>query len=249
MAGHSHWANIQHKKAAVDRKRGKIFSKIARRIIAAAKQGGGDPDANIKLKYAIQAARAANMSNDQVSRAIKRATGEGSSGDSFEELVYEGYAPGGAAVLVEALTDNRNRTSGDVRSIFTKRGGNLGTSGSVAWQFARKSVVRVPAEGLTEDDLMLTVLEAGADDLERIGDVFEVRGAPEALGDLQKAIEDAGLETNAAEVSYFATEPVPVDDETGQKIADLLEALEENDDVQNVFTNADFPEGFGEETE
>ena len=246
MAGHSHWANIQHKKAAIDKKRGKIFSKISRKIIAAAKSGGGDPEANIKLKYAVQAARAANMSNDQVKRAIKRAMGEGAGGADFEELVYEGYAPGGAAVLVEALTDNRNRTSGDVRSTFNKRGGNLGSTGSVAWQFVRKSIICVPAAGISEDDLLMTVLEAGADDLEQVGDLFEIRGAPESLFGLQQAVEQADLETVSAELSYFASEPMPVDDETGQKIAKLLEALEENDDVQNVYTNADFPEGFGE---
>jgi len=243
MAGHSHWANIQHKKAAADKKRGKIFSKLARKIIAAAKQGGGDPGTNIKLKYAMQAARAANMSNDQIKRAIKRAVG-GQDTQDYEELVYEGYAPGGAAVLVEALTDNRNRTSGDVRSIFNKRGGNLGASGSVSWQFGRRAVVRVPREGTTEDDLMMAVLEAGADDIEELDEVFEVQGAPESMSALQAAVEAAGLTSVSSEISYVPSQFLGVDTDTGRQVAALLEALEELEDVQNVHTNAEFPEGF-----
>jgi YebC/PmpR family DNA-binding regulatory protein len=243
MAGHSHWANIAHKKAAIDKKRGKLFSKLARRVIAAAKQGGGDPSANLKLANAVAAARAANMSNDQIGRAIQRAVGDTDSGD-YEELTYEGYAPGGAAVLIEALTDNRNRTGGDVRSIFTKSGGNLGTSGSVAWQFSRMAVVRVPTEETTEDDLMMLVLDAGADAIEEEGDVFEVRGAPDALDALRAAIEGAGLTAVASDVLYVPSDSCLVDDETGKKVAALLDALEENDDVQNVYSNAEFPEGF-----
>ncbi len=243
MAGHSHWANIAHKKAAIDRKRGRIFSKIARRIIAAAKAGGGDPNGNIKLKYAVQAARAANMSNDQIQRAIQRAVG-GTDADAFDELVYEGYAPGGAAVLVEALTDNRNRTGGEIRSIFTKRGGNLGSTGSVAWQFERLAIVRVPADSITEDELMLAVLEAGADDIERDGEHFEIRGAVDALSAIQAAVEAAGLKCASADVSYVPKDEVPVDAETGRSVAALLEALEENDDVQNVYSNAEFPDDF-----
>src|SRR5262245_21359177 len=165
MAGHSHWANIAYKKAAIDKKRGKVYSKIARKIIAAAKSGGGDPDMNLKLKYAVAEARAANMSNDQIRRAIDRGTGASAS-ESFEEVVYEGYAPGGAAVLVEALTDNRKRTAPEVRMLFDQFGGNLGASGSVAWQFARKAVVTVPAQGTNEDALMMAMLDAGAEDVE-----------------------------------------------------------------------------------
>ncbi len=243
MAGHSHWANIAHKKAAIDRKRGRLFSKIARRMIAAAKQGGPDPAANLKLANAITAARAANMSNDQIKRAIKRATGGQDSGD-FEELVYEGYAPGGAAVLITALTDNRNRTGGEVRSIFTKRGGNLGSTGSVAWQFSHLAVVRVASDSTTEDDLMMAVLEAGADDIEEEGEFFEIRGGPDALHSIQKAVEAAGLTPASADLGYVPTESVPVDAETGKKVAGLLDALEENEDIQNVYSNAEFPEGF-----
>jgi YebC/PmpR family DNA-binding regulatory protein len=243
MAGHSHWANIAHKKAAIDKKRGKLFSKLARRIIAAAKQGGGDPKVNLKLQNAVSAARAANMSNDQIKRAIQRAVGGQESGD-FEELTYEGYAPGGAAVLVEALTDNRNRTSSDVRSIFSKRGGNLGASGSVAWQFARMAVVRIPEEGTSEDDLMEIVLDAGADDIEHEGEIFEVRGAPDALDAIRDAVTGAGLTPLSADVNYVPNDSCPVDQDSGKKVAALLEALEENDDVQNVYSNAEFPEGF-----
>ena len=243
MAGHSHWANIQHKKSAVDRRRAKVHSKIARKVIQAAKQGGGDPGMNLKLKYALQAARAANMSNDQVNRAIQRAVG-GTQAEDFEELVYEGYAPGGAAVLVEALTDNRNRTGGDVRAIFTKHGGNLGQSGSVAWQFDFRAQVRVPASETTEDELMGAVLDAGASDIEQEGDSFVVHGPPEALSRLQQAVEGAGIASPAAEVAYVPKDYVPVDDQTARRVAALLEALEENDDVQQVYTNADFPEDF-----
>lgn len=243
MAGHSHWANIAHKKAAIDRKRGKIFSKIATKIIAAAKQGGGDPGTNIKLKYAIQAARAANMSNDQIKRAIQRAVG-GQDNRDWEELVYEGYAPGGAAVLIEALTDNRNRTGGEIRSIFTKRGGNLGGTGSVAWQFAHQAIVHVARDATSEDDLMLAVLDAGADDIEDVGEHWEVRGAPETLQSLQDAIAGAGLEPASAKLTYTPNEMLDVDEETGRKVAALLDALEESDDVQAVHSNAAFPEGF-----
>lgn len=243
MAGHSHWANIAHKKAAIDKKRGKLFSKLARRIIAAAKQGGGDVSVNLKLANAVAAARSANMSNDQINRAIQRAVGGVEAGD-FEELTYEGYAPGGAAVLVEALTDNRNRTGGDVRSIFTKNGGTFAKSGAVAWQFSRMAVVRVPSEATTEDDLMMAVLEAGAEAIEEDGEVFEVRGAPDALDALRAAVEGAGLTPASSDVMYVPSDSCPVDEETGSKVAALLDALEENDDVQNVYSNAEFPDGF-----
>ncbi len=244
MAGHSHWANIAHKKAAIDKKRGKIFSQISRKIIAAAKSGGGDPDTNLKLKYAVKAARAANMSNDQIARAIKRAVGGGEGADSLEELVYEAYAPGGAAVLIEALTDNRNRTGGDIRSILTKRGGNLGSSGSVAWQFQRMAVVRVVAAGTDEDTVMEAVLDAGAEDVESVGDHVEVRGAPDTLEALQAAVEAADLTYSSAETLYIPKDLVPLDADGARSVAGLLEAIEEHDDVENVYCNAEFPEGF-----
>lgn len=243
MAGHSHWANIAHKKAAVDKRRARLFSKLSRKIIAAVKNGGPDVAANLRLKSAIQAARSANMSNDQIARAVKRAAGA-QAGEDFEELTYEGYTPGGAAVLLECLTDNRNRTGGDVRSIFTKRGGNLGTNGSVAWQFNRCAVVRVPSEGTTEDDLMMAVLDAGADDMEDLGEQFQIRGTPDTLQALQAAVEEAGLTASFAEVSYVPKDFVAVDAATAKQVAALLEALDEHDDVQHVHSNVEFPDDF-----
>ena len=248
MAGHSHWANIAHKKAAIDKKRGKLFSRLARKIIQAAKQGGPDRDGNLKLKYAIKAARAANMSNDQIDRAVKRAVGGTGGEDEPEELLYEGYAPGGTAVLVEALSDNRNRTGGDVKSIFSKRGGNLGTSGSVAWQFDRMAVLRVSSEGTSEDDVMMAVLDAGADAVDDCGDTFEVRGAADTLEALQQAVEEAGLTYASAEVTYVPRDTIPLDADGAKSVAALLEALEEHDDVENVHCNADFPDDFDAES-
>ena len=243
MAGHSHWANIAYKKAAIDRKRGKLWSKIARQILTAAKSGGGNPEANNKLKFAIAAGRAANMSNDQIKRIIDRATGAGAT-ESYEETVYEGYAPGGCAILVEALTDNRNRTGGDVRNLFEKHGGNLGAAGSVAWQFDRRAVVRLTKGGASEEDVLAAVLDAGADDVEDAGDAFVVTGAPQALTHLQQAATAAGLPVASAAIAWVPKDYVEVDTDTGRRIAALLEGLEENDDVQDVHTNAEFPEGF-----
>jgi YebC/PmpR family DNA-binding regulatory protein len=243
MAGHSHWANIAYKKAAVDKKRGKVYSKIARMIIAAAKVGGGDPDMNLKLKYAVAEARAANMTNEQVKRAIDRGTGATAS-ENYEEVLYEGYAPGGAAVLVEGLTDNRKRTAPEIRGIFEKAGGNLGASGSVAWQFARKATVRIPAQGVDEDGLMMAVLDAGAEDMERAGDVIVVRGPAEALHTIQQAVGSLGLVPASSGIEYVPMNFIAVPADTGRSIVHLLEALEENDDVQRVHTNAEFPDGF-----
>ena len=243
MAGHSHWANIAYKKAAIDRKRGKLWSKIARQILTAAKSGGGNPEANNKLKFAIAAGRAANMSNDQIKRIIDRATGAGAS-ENYEETVYEGYAPGGCAILVEALTDNRNRTGGDVRNLFEKHGGNLGAAGSVAWQFDRRAVVRLTKGAASEEDVLAAVLDAGADDVEDAGDAFVVTGAPQALTQLQQAATAAGLPVASAAIAWVPKDYVEVDTDTGRRIAALLEGLEENDDVQDVHTNAEFPEGF-----
>ena len=243
MAGHSHYANIAYKKAAVDKKRGKLWSKIARQILTAAKSGGGNVDANNKLKYAVQAARAANMSNDQIKRVIDRGTGASASED-YEDVVYEGYAAGGCAVLVEALTDNRNRTAGDVRNVFEKLGGNLGASGSVAWQFDRRAVLRLPRGGADENAVLAAVLDAGADDVEDAGEQFVVTGPPQSLAGLQQACQAAGLEVASAQITYVPKDYLAVDLETAQRIVRLLEALEENDDVQAVHANAEFPEGF-----
>ena len=243
MAGHSHWANIAYKKAAVDKKRGKVYSKIARKIIAAAKSGGGDPDMNLRLKYAIADARAANMTNEQIKRAIDRGTGATAS-ERYDDVVYEGYTPGGAAVLVEGLTDNPHRTAPDVRGIFEKHGGNLGTTGSVAWQFSKKAVVRVPAQGTDEDALMMASLDAGAEDVERADDMFVVRGPATTLPDLLSAVASQRLVPLSSGIEYVALNYVAVPLDVARSITSLLDALEENDDVQKVHTNAEFPDGF-----
>jgi YebC/PmpR family DNA-binding regulatory protein len=243
MAGHSHWANIAYKKAAVDKKRGKVYSKIARKIIAAAKSGGGDPDMNLRLKYAVADARAANMTNEQIKRAIDRGTGATAS-ERYDEVVYEGYTPGGAAVLVEGLTDNPHRTASDIRGIFQKYGGNMGATGSVAWQFAKKAVVRVPAQGTDEDALMMAGLDAGAEDVERADDMFVIRGPASALSGLLSAAAAQRLVPLSSGVEYVALNYVAVPLDVARSITSLLDALEENDDVQKVHTNAEFPDGF-----
>ena len=243
MAGHSHWANIAYKKAAVDKKRGKVYSKIARKIIAAAKSGGGDPDMNLRLKYAIADARAANMTNEQIKRAIDRGTGATAS-ERYDEVVYEGYTPGGAAVLIEGLTDNPHRTAPDIRGIFEKHGGNMGTTGSVAWQFAKKAVVRVPAQGTDEDALMMAALDAGAEDVERADEMFVIRGPATALPGLLQAVAAQRLVPLSSGIEYVALNYVAVPTDVARSITSLLDALEENDDVQKVHTNAEFPDGF-----
>ena len=243
MAGHSHWANIAYKKAAVDKKRGKVYSKIARKIIAAAKSGGGDPDMNLRLKYTIADARAANMTNEQIKRAIDRGTGA-TTAERYDEVVYEGYTPGGAAVLVEGLTDNPHRTAPDVRGIFEKHGGNMGTTGSVAWQFSKKAVVRVPAQGTDEDALMMAALDAGAEDVERADDMLVVRGPATSLPDLLSAVASQRLVPLSSGIEYVALNYVAVPLDVARSITSLLDALEENDDVQKVHTNAEFPDGF-----
>jgi YebC/PmpR family DNA-binding regulatory protein len=243
MAGHSHWANIAYKKAAVDKKRGKVYSKIARKIIAAAKSGGGDPDMNLRLKYAVADARAANMTNEQIKRAIDRGTGATAS-ERYDEVVYEGYTPGGAAVLVEGLTDNPHRTASDIRGIFQRYGGNMGATGSVAWQFAKKAVVRVPAQGTDEDALMMAALDAGAEDVERADDMFVIRGPASALSGLLSAAAAQRLVPLSSGVEYVALNYVAVPLDVARSITSLLDALEENDDVQKVHTNAEFPDGF-----
>jgi len=239
MAGHSHWAGIKHKKAVVDAKRGRLWSKLARGLMAAARAGGGDPAANLSLKYAIDKAKAANMPKDTIERAILKGTGE-LEGQQLEEIFYEGYGAGGVAILVEALTDNRNRTVGEIRRIFERRGGNLGSSGCVQWQFEKKGLITVPADGITEERLLDIVLEAGAEDLENLGDVFEVTSAVEDFATVTEAIEAAGLVKRQAEIAYVPTSTTPVTDPNdGRKILALMEDLDDHDDVQNTFSNFD----------
>src|SRR5204863_9189893 len=201
LSGHSKWSSIKHKKGAADAKRGKLFSKLARAIIVAAKEGGGDPANNLALQNAIEKARSYSMPKDNIDRAIAKGAGEGTDGAAFETVVYEGYGPEGVAVIVEALTDNRNRTASDVRHAFAKHGGSLGTTGAVAWQFERRGVVIVPATGVDEDELFLAAADAGAEDLEADGDVFQVMSAPETFAAVREAIEAAGFTVDSAELS------------------------------------------------
>ena len=238
MAGHSHWAGIKHKKALVDAKRGKVFSKIAKQITIAARHGGGDPDANLSLKYAIERARAANMPKDNIERAVKKGTGE-LAGVEFEEFAYEGYGPGGVAIMVGIVTDNRNRTAGEVRKLFERYGGSIGRNGCVAWQFETRALVLVKAEGHDEDEVMEAALEGGADDVKTSGDSFEITGAPESLGAIRDALGAAGIETETAMVANLPGNTVELDIETGVKALALLAALDDHDDVDSTDTNLD----------
>ena len=243
MSGHSKWSSIKHKKGAADAKRGKLFSKLSRAIIVAAKEGGADPAGNLALQNAIEKARSYSMPKDNIERAIAKGAGEGTDGSSFETVVYEGYGPDGVAVLVEALTDNRNRTASDVRHLFTKHGGNLGATGAVAWQFERRGIVLVGADGVDEDELVLAAADAGADDVERDGSTFQVTAAPEALAEVRQAIETAGFPIESAELSMIPKTTVEIADEsTAKRVVRLVEGLEDNDDVQDVYANFDIPE-------
>jgi len=241
MAGHSKWANIQHRKKAVDAKRGKVFTQINRVLSVAAREGGGDPDTNPALRLAIEKANAANMPKDNIERAIKKATGD-LDGVTYEELKYEGYAPGGVAVMVECLTDNRNRTVAEVRHAFTKYGGNLGTDGSVAYLFSKIGVMNF-APGTSEDDVMEVALDAGADDIvtEEDGSI-EVITSPEAYSGVLEAMKAADLNPENSEITMRASLEVEMDIETGEKVLRFLDALEALDDTQDVYSNADIPE-------
>ncbi len=241
MSGHSHWATIKHKKGAADARKGKLFSKIARLIILAARQGGGDPKMNLKLAYALEEARAANMPKDNVERAIKRGTGE-LEGVTYEEVTYEGYGPGGVAFLVEALTDNKNRSASEIRKIFEGTGGNLGTTGSVRRLFDRKGILRVAAAGVSEDQLLSDVLDAGADDMEKAGDSFEITTSATDFDKVKKALADKKYKIESSELGMVPSMSVPVDEETGQKILRLMDGLDESDDVQKIYANFQLPE-------
>ena len=243
MSGHSKWSSIKHKKGAADAKRGKLFSKLARSIIVAAKEGGGDPLNNLALANAIEKAKSYSMPKDNIERAIAKGSGSGADADAFEAIVYEGYGPEGVAVIVEALTDNRNRTASEVRHIFTKFGGNLGTTGAVAWQFERRGVVLVTAAGVDEDELFMAAADGGAEDIEADGDVIQVTSAPENLQDVRAAIESAGFPIESAELSMLPKNTVAVDDEgKARQLMRLIDALEDDDDVQEVYANFDIPE-------
>ncbi len=243
MSGHSKWSSIKHKKGAADAKRGKLFSKLSRALIVAAREGGGDPAANLALANAIEKARSYSMPKDTIERAIARGSGADSDADSFEQVTYEGYGPNGVAVIVEALTDNRNRTAADVRAAFTKHDGNLGGSGSVAWLFERRGLILVDADGVDEDDLTLAAAEGGAEDVERDGSSFRVTSAPENLTSVRETIEAAGLTVDSSELTLVPKTTVSLEDESAaKKTLRLIDALEENDDVQDVYANFDIPE-------
>ena len=243
MAGHSKWKQIKHYKAAADAKRGAMFTKLIREITVAAKTGGGDPAGNPRLRTAIDAARAASMPKDNIDRAIAKGSGTDSDSAAYETVVYEGYGPAGVAVIVEALTDNRNRTAGEVRHTFDKNDGNLGTSGTVAWLFERRGVVLVPADGTDEDELMLAAAEGGADDVSLDGSSFQVLSAATELASVREAVEGAGFEIESAELTMLPKTTVAVEDENeAKKILRLIDQLEESDDVQEVYANFDIPE-------
>jgi YebC/PmpR family DNA-binding regulatory protein len=242
MSGHSHWAGIKYKKAANDAKRGKVWSKLARVLIVAAKTGGGDPSQNLALRYAIDKAKAANMPKDTIEKAIKKGTGEISSAN-FEEVVYEGYAPGGVAIMVEALTDNRNRTAPGIKRIFERSGGSLGTSGCVGWMFTKKGLITVAAGEVSENELMEIALAGGAEDMENTGEVYEITCEPGAYEQLKEALKEKEVPTLVAEISMVPQNAVPVGDvETAKKILNLMEHFEDHDDVQNVYANFDIPD-------
>ncbi|AKJ95670.1 hypothetical protein TVD_10010 [Thioalkalivibrio versutus] len=241
MAGHSKWANIQHRKNAQDAKRGKLFTKLIREITVAARQGGSDPETNPRLRLAIDKALGANMTRDTIERAAKRGAGE-SDGDNVEEIRYEGYGPGGAAILVDCMTDNRNRTVAEVRHAFSKMGGNLGTDGSVAYLFQNKGVIRF-APGLDDEVVMEAALEGGAEDVQVEDDgSIEVITEPDTYQDVRAALAERELQPADAEVTWRPETLAPLDAETAESILKLLDMLDDLDDVQNVFTNADFPD-------
>jgi YebC/PmpR family DNA-binding regulatory protein len=243
MSGHSKWSSIKHKKGAADAKRGKLFSKLARAIIVAAREGGPDPAGNLALQNAIEKARSYSMPKDNIERAIARGSGAGADSEAFEQITYEGYGPNGVAIIVDALTDNRNRTASDVRHVFAKHDGNLGTSGAVAWLFERRGVVLVDADAAEEDDVMLAAADGGAEDVTQDGSSFQVTTTPENLTAVREALESAGITVDSAEITMVAKTTVELGDESAaRKTLRLIDALEELDDVSEVYANFDIPE-------
>jgi YebC/PmpR family DNA-binding regulatory protein len=241
MSGHSKWSTIKRAKGITDAKRGALFTKVAREISVAARQGGGDPDANYRLRLAIEKARSVNMPMDNIKRAIEKATGGGDA-VTFEEIVYEGYGPGGIAVLVEAQTDNRNRTAAEVRSMFTKAGGQLAGSGAVAWQFEPRGVISIPRAGIDPDEIALLAIDAGADDIDTEADPLEVYTSPGDLEKVRKALEAAGVRVDTGEIAMIAQNTVELDAHRARQALRLMESLEDLEDVQRVTANFDIPE-------
>src|SRR3954467_8206555 len=247
MSGHSKWATIKHKKGAVDKARGKLFNKIARQLEVAARDGGGDPDSNATLRSVMLKAKAAQMTNDAIDRAVKRGTGEAGAG-TYEAITYEGYAPGGVALLIDVLTDNRNRTGAEVRNIFSKLGGSMAEPGAVGWQFSRRGVVMVA--GADEDSLMMAALDAGADDVSPDGDSFRVMCDPSAVYEVRDALQAAGFTIESAESTMVASLSVEVTDrDDARKILRIIDAFEDNDDVQDVYSNFDISDELMEAVE
>ena len=248
MSGHSKWSTIKHKKAAIDAKRGQLFTKVAREITVAARQGGGDADMNPRLRLAIDKARAANMPMDNIDRAIKKGTGADQDGVNFEEITYEGYGPGGAAILLQVLTDNRNRTAPEVRSVFSKSGGSMGEAGSVAWIFTSKAGITI--ENLQDsiaDDISLAAIDAGADDFKIEDGTLEIYGLPSTLEALRSVVADTGIKPVQATVTMIPNNTITLDDHSAKQTLRLLDKLEDLDDVQQVFTNGDFSDAVLEE--
>ena len=248
MSGHSKWATTKHKKAVVDAKRGKMFAKLIKNIEVAARSGGGDPAGNPTLYDAIQKAKKSSVPNDNIDRAVKRGSGLEAGGAEYMTIMYEGYAPGGVAVLIECLTDNRNRAAAEVRVALTRNGGNLADPGSVSYNFTRKGVVIVPkADGLTEDDLLMAVLDAGAEEVNDLGESFEVISEATDLVPVRTALQEAGLDYDSAEASFVPSVSVPVDADGARKVFRLVDALEDSDEVQNVWSNVDISDEVAKE--
>lgn len=242
MAGHSKWAGIKHKKAIIDAKRGKVFTKIAKEITVASRLGGGDSSMNPRLRTAIANGKSVNMPNDNIERAVKKGTGE-LPGVTYEELTYEGYGVGGVAVMLEIMTDNKNRTVAEIRSIFGKAGGQMGENGCVAWIFEKKGLIVIDKEAIGEDELMELVLDAGADDIETVDDVYEVKTTPDAIEDVKSALEAKEIKIESAQVTMIPQNSVNIDDEgAARKMLKLMDTLEDQDDVQNVYANFDIPD-------
>ncbi len=242
MSGHSHWAGIKHKKAANDAKRGKVWSKLARFIIVAARAGGGDPSANLALRYAIDKAKAANMPKDTIEKAIRKGTGD-IEGISYDEILYEGYGPNGVAIMVETLTDNRNRTAPEVKKLFERHGGSMGTSGCVSWMFSKKGLIAVNTSSADEDVLMEIALGAGADDMQTTGSVYEITCDPGAYHELVAALQEKEIPMEMAELSMLPQTTIEITDaDTARKILKLMEGIDDHDDVQNTYSNFDVSE-------
>jgi YebC/PmpR family DNA-binding regulatory protein len=243
MSGHSKWSSIKHKKGAADAKRGKLFSKLARAIIVATREGGPDPANNLALQNAVEKARSYSMPKDNIERAIARGSGAGADSEAFEQITYEGYGPNGVAIIVEALSDNRNRTAADVRHIFAKNDGNLGGSGAVAWLFERRGIILVDADRADEDSVMLAAAEGGADDVVQDGSSFQVTTSPEALSAVRESLEEAGIGIESAETTMVPKTTIELGDEAAaRKTLRLIDELEELDDVNEVYANFDIPE-------